>query len=244
MPPCAAGGVGPAEALERVADELVREAGPLVGHVELDRVVAVRRAQSRTCPRRGRARCRPGSSAPARRAGGRPATARVGPSPRVSERAAARPRAGEARSDRRRAASSDCEAARAESAARRPRSARRPGGPRRAAISRSISSIAEAIAARSSASSVAVAQGELELGLVEGERGPQLVAGVVDEAALALERRPRAGRASRSGSRRAARSSSSASGTGQPLAGFDGRDLARRGCASPRPGAAPRPATQ
>ncbi len=34
-----------------------------------------------------------------------------------------------------------------------------------------------------------VALGDLELGLVRGERGAQLVAGVVDEAALALERR-------------------------------------------------------
>ena len=46
------------------------------------------------------------------------------------------------------------------------------------------------------------ALGQLELGAQDRQRRPQLVAGVRDEDALALERAPRCGRASRSASRR------------------------------------------
>ena len=58
---------------------------------------------------------------------------------------------------------------------------------RPAAISRSTSTTAEAIAARSSSGVFAVAQRQLELGLVQRERRAQLVARVVDEGALALQ---------------------------------------------------------
>ena len=193
--------IAAAEALEGARQEVRREAGALVADASSTEPSPPRRAESddRPCPwrralstrlpsawssrrrspsTRRRRRPRPLERPPGRRA--------RGPKRRATPSSSRRPRTGSRRSG-------SCRRSAARAGADRRRAA--PGGrsPRRPSAARRSSSSGDRGAA----------QRELELGREQGERRAQLVARVGDEAPLALERRPRGGRASRSASRRA-----------------------------------------
>ena len=212
----------PAEALEGVVDELGRSPARGPRRVQLhprrtrgpepDLALAVRRALSTrlvsACSRRRRS---PSTSAHPRLDHQRP--------PRLAGRAAKRSRT---------AANSSATWIGLGSSASPPSSERATTSRSSASWARrSVSSIAEAIAARSSSRASSVAQRELELGLVEGERRAQLVAGVVDEA------RSRSSAASSRSSisfsvSPSRRSSSLAGGTGRRWSGPRPRSRAAR----------------
>ena len=240
--------IGAREALERLRDELRREARALVAHVQLDRgrprpraarwIVAVARAAGR---------CRPGCRAPARarRAVGRELRPPA-PSTTSSRRS---PRAGREARRYARPAARRCRAAAGASGARRRRRGRSRAAPRRAR--RGGRSPRRPTAARRAALPRATAaQRQLELGLEDRQRRAQLVTRVGDEGALALEGVLEAREHARSASSRAGRSRRPRGRTGSRSPGVVLGDLVGLAAHRARPAAAPprrrrsRPATR
>ena len=229
---------GAAEALEGVLEEGGREALAFVGDVDLDRVaVGARGRERRSSRRRSGARCRPGCRSPGRGAGGRRRGSISPPSPTSIRRPAS-----SARRAKRRSTASKVSPRRSGS--------RRSGSSPRSVwaivsrsseswVRRSVSSAAEARAARSSSGRAALGERQLELGAEDRQRRAQLVAGVGDEGALALQRVAEPGQHL---VQRLAQARDLVAGVG------DGQALVRRrrwrsprpGRASPRPGGAPR----
>ena len=218
--------VGAAEASNARGAEIGGKPGPSSRDVELDEPVPAWRASS-TGRRRGRARCRPGCRAPARRVAVGVELELV-----VARLEISRPSVlGARREARRRVA----RAARAATPSRRigsgpGRRGRSAAGPRRAATAARVSSAAERSALLELLARARPPQRELELGPQQGERRAQLVARVGDEAALVLDGRLRGGRACRSASPRAG-GSRRAPAAPAALPGVAGRD---RGCARRR----------
>ena len=178
---------GAAEALEGAVEELRREAlAPSVTWISTDRRPRAA-PTARSSRRRSGARCRPCCRPPGRAAAGRRA-ARARRRRRTSiRRPASSAAAGEAALDR------------LEGRRRgRSRSSRSGSSPRsvwaivsrssESWVRRSVSSAAEASAARSSSGERPCGQGQLELGAEDRQRRAQLVAGVGDEGALVLQR--------------------------------------------------------
>ena len=228
--------VGPAEAVERPLDEARRK-------TRAARRSRAARPCRRSCARehdlarrRARGRCRRGSRAPARAGSASTSTAASGrrrrDRPAVLAAAELEPR---------RDVSSSCRAATCSSRIGSGPSSERAMSRRSSArrVSRSVSSAADRSAASSSSRERGCRSAISSSVLQEGERRPQLVARVVDEAPLVLETPP-ASRASMSFSVSRARRARPARRHRQALPGVEALMRPPAG-ASPRPAAARRP---